>query len=830
MTFAVYDALSVGVVVLNRWGRIVYWNRQLEQWSGIKQAQAEAKTWSELDPKAAEAELARALDDLFTHGRAFVYDQAHAWFSAAFPLRLSAQAYHAKGVDYAVLCFAQATPAPAALVAEDSALAAILDILDALLFINDYDGRYVQIYDTEMSRGLPLPISAYVGKRLHELFPPQTADFFLGHIRRVIDEQQALVVECPVLLGDRERWLHARLAPYGGDKALGLLRDVTDRKRAEQAQQEEHQFALQVMQALGQGVTVASDSGYEFANPAFCAMVGLPLADIIGRPMFDFIAPTEHLTVYTILHKMQKSARETFETRLLRADGGQVDVLMTLSHHWREGARYGLISVVTDLSELKAAQRRIAESEAQLRSIMEAIPDVVVVLDKDGRYIDLPSHITPMYRPREELIGKTVSEVWDADIAQRTMAMLRHVLETGEAAHFEYSLMINGREHWFLAYIAPRDGGQTVVAVIRTITTLKEAVQRLAQSEAELKALFAAMTDHIFIVDGEGQLLRILETGASVTFSAFLRPGGKIHQILERTIADEALRLIRHTLASREPSHLEFSLLFEGRIYWYYAQAVALDDLRVLVVARDVTDRVIAQQKVLELTVEQEKGRLLAEFVHSASHDFRTPLSTINTSIYILSKSDKPEARERQIQVLRNQVHHLERLVDGLFTMSRLEMVAALRFMPVRISDILQYIEMNIGPLVVEKGLELTIDSAPNLPSVRGDEGELMRALRCLIDNAITFTPTGGIHLQALQQGEEVHIRVRDTGVGIAAEDLPYIFDRFFKADRARTSPSGLGVGLTIAKRIVELHRGVIEVESRLGEGSIFTVRLPALS
>lgn len=959
MMFSVYDALPSGIIVLDSDQYIVFWNRQLEIWSGVSRIAASGKRLSDLYPNADAHALRQAIQAVFAHDEIFLDNTAEQWFSFSLangqprPLRLSAQRYATEGQFYAVLTLNDASAErhlQGVYLHDMAEFRALFNLLDALLFINDYDGRYIKIYETNMMLSSLAPSQTYVGKRFADIFPSDVADFFLTNVRQVIDEQRERIIEYDLQIGDETRWFNAKLAPYQSDKVISLVRDITDRKRAELAQKAEHEFALQVMQALGQGVTVMSDRGYEFANPAFCDMVGYPVSQIIGRPMMNFIAPEEYTTIYAMLYKMRKSERETFETRLRRADGSYIDALMTFSHHLRDGEKHGIISVITDLIEIKAAQRKITESEAelralfasipdtvmvldgagrylnipetaipfhrpiheligktiheawddvetadyllseiqaaikngemrhlefqfsinghqhwfeanvaptgdnrvvsvvrnvtarkraeeqirqsesQLRSILLAIPDVVVVLDKDGRYLDLPSRVTPLYRPKEELIGKHVQDVWDADIARQTMAMLKQVIETDQPHSFEYKLTINGRRHWFLASLAPRQDKKSVVAIIRTITSLKEAVQKLAESESELKALFAAMTDYIFVVNEEGRFLRILDTAAAIKIPEVVRSGRTIHDVLDEGIADMALINIRRALQTGQPSQLEFSLQVGGSTRWYYAQAAALDNKRALVVMRDISDRVIAQQKVLELTVEREKGQLLAEFVHSASHDFRTPLSTINTSIYILSKSDKPESRERQLNVLRNQVRHLERLVDGLFTMSRLEMVTTFHFIPTRITDILQYIAVNLRAIIEEKGLRLHITHADNLPLVLGDEGELTRALRCLLDNAITFTPSGMIEIRAEQEDQHVLVMVSDSGVGIAPEDLPHIFDRFFKADRARTAPTGLGVGLTIAKRIVELHRGVIEVASELGKGTTFTIRLPFIS
>lgn len=133
------------------------------------------------------------------------------------------------------------------------------------------------------------------------------------------------------------------------------------------------------------------------------------------------------------------------------------------------------------------------------------------------------------------------------------------------------------------------------------------------------------------------------------------------------------------------------------------------------------------------------------------------------------------------------------------------------------------------GELASGKGLSISTDLGPALVVVNGDESALGRLLLILIDNAIKYTPAGGaVDLRLAKDKERALIRIADTGIGIAASDLPHVFDRFWRADKVRTrAEGGSGLGLAIARWIVERHGGEISVSSQLGEGSTFTVALP---
>lgn len=242
----------------------------------------------------------------------------------------------------------------------------------------------------------------------------------------------------------------------------------------------------------------------------------------------------------------------------------------------------------------------------------------------------------------------------------------------------------------------------------------------------------------------------------------------------------------------------------------------------------DITAHKQARERELALALEHERVNMLTSFIKDASHDFRTPLSTISTSLYLLGKQTDPQRRERHLNVLQKQVDHLEKLVDGLFTLARLDSSADMRFRRTRLSEVLEQVKAKALFLAQQKGLEVRFAQDGSDPVILADPIELFRALMGIITNAVQYTPQGEVHITSGTRHHQAYIEIRDTGVGISAEDLPRIFDRFFRADRARsTQTGGLGLDLSIAKKIVENHDGTIEARSELGKGSTFTVYLP---
>jgi PAS domain S-box-containing protein len=242
-------------------------------------------------------------------------------------------------------------------------------------------------------------------------------------------------------------------------------------------------------------------------------------------------------------------------------------------------------------------------------------------------------------------------------------------------------------------------------------------------------------------------------------------------------------------------------------------------------VLTDISERRRLEEHRVQMTLEREQMRIMADFVRDASHDFRTPLSIIQTSLYLLRRKAESAEQLERLNTVGNQASRLSRLIDGLLTMLELDK-AEIALIPINLNI--------VGQNAVDRsrehahGLGLSLDlTLPEEPAlVSGEEGYLMKAVANLVDNAIAFTPAGGrIKVAIRAEDDRIALSVSDTGIGIHADEHERIFERLYKVDKARTIDSGgLGMGLSITKRIMELHGGDVAVKSAPGEGSTFTL------
>jgi signal transduction histidine kinase/ActR/RegA family two-component response regulator len=228
-----------------------------------------------------------------------------------------------------------------------------------------------------------------------------------------------------------------------------------------------------------------------------------------------------------------------------------------------------------------------------------------------------------------------------------------------------------------------------------------------------------------------------------------------------------------------------------------------------------------------------DANRRKDEFLAMLAHELRNPLAPIRNASEVLSRQIADPKLQQVVSMVRRQLTHLTRLVDDLLDMSRItEGRIELRRAAVDIAAIIAQARETVEPLMREKGHTLSVSAEPDLLHVNGDHARLVQSLANILTNAAKYTDPGGqIRLSCQRQDGEVAITVQDNGVGISAELLPRLFDLFVQGDRSLDrSQGGLGIGLSVVKRLIEMHAGHVSAFSKgPGEGSTFEIRLPLI-
>lgn len=357
--------------------------------------------------------------------------------------------------------------------------------------------------------------------------------------------------------------------------------------------------------------------------------------------------------------------------------------------------------------------------------------------------------------------------------------------------------------------------------------SLKTTNLSLQESELKYRALLSVIPDMMFRSDRNGIFLDYYtDSIANLLVPPEQFIGRNIADILPAEIAESHMICVREALQTGQQVTHEYTLLIDDRLLHFEARIVASGQDEVLAIVRDLTDSKQAQKRKMQISLERERRKILRQFIEKTSHEFRTPLSIINSNIYMLKRTDDPNQREVFALRTENQTRLIADLVDTLLEIIRLDTgdgnddmkSVNLNYLLVAIHD-----EMND----LADRANITTEVPDDLPTVFGNESQLYAMLRHILHNARRYTaPNGNVTVRARVEDNKMIVEIEDDGDGISADDLPYVFDTFWRKDSAHSTP-GLGLGLSSAQKIAHLHHGDINISSQLGRGTCVTITLP---
>lgn len=358
----------------------------------------------------------------------------------------------------------------------------------------------------------------------------------------------------------------------------------------------------------------------------------------------------------------------------------------------------------------------------------------------------------------------------------------------------------------------------------RTFNTLTEklaeTIQTLSIERDQLSGILSSLEDGVLATDLEGNITLANPPAVRRLTSLILAETGAAE--LSKLPEDIAV-LLDFAISRRSPVVREAN--WQGRhlvIRMTPLYESERDQLRAIVfVLRDITE-------------ERRLDRLRKDFIANVSHELRTPLSMMQgyTEALLDEFGDNPEQRRELTAIIHDETLRMRRLVNSLLDLAQLESGQfQMNFAETDMSALVRWVARKFQALAADRGVDLKVNVLDDHVAVLGDGDRLEQVFTNLVDNAIRHTQDGGqVEVHVSRSERHANIRISDTGSGISEEDLPYIWERFYKADKARTrGDAGIGLGLPIARHIVLEHGGDIIVESGSRQGTTFTVAIPLL-
>ncbi len=443
-------------------------------------------------------------------------------------------------------------------------------------------------------------------------------------------------------------------------------------------------------------------------------------------------------------------------------------------------------------------------------------------------------------------LGDRLAELAHPDDAPAFDAALRRTAQTGERLHFVGRFFRrNDRSLRWIELTGIRQPGHTgmpdrVLGTAVDMTDRKHAEDELRLSEERYRTLLESLDEGFCIIqmingpDGRPHDYWFLQVNpAFEKHTGLVDAVGKTMRELAPGHEDHWFEIYGRVAATGEPVRFENQAQALERWFDVYATCTDRAAGKVAVLFTDITERRRSEESLRRLAAElAESDRRKTEFLATLAHELRNPLAPISNGLQLLRVPDAdPEAKERARNMMERQLRHLVRLVDDLLDIARISSgKVELKWERTGLDAVLGSAIESSMPLLNAARHHLDVRIAePGLHLV-ADATRLAQVVSNLLNNAAKYTPDGGrVELDARRDGDDVVISVRDSGIGISTAALPQVFEMFTQVGRHRDrSQGGLGIGLALVRRLVELHGGSVTADSPgVGQGSTFTVRLP---
>ncbi|MCI0642165.1 MAG: PAS domain S-box protein [Gemmataceae bacterium] len=619
---------------------------------------------------------------------------------------------------------------------------------------------------------------------------------------------------------------------------------------------EQKEWLRVTLSSIGDAViTTDAQSRVTFLNPAAQTLTGWTQQEADGKPLGEVFRIVNEESRQPVENPAVRALREGLvvglanHTLLTSKDGTERPIDDSAAPiRNRNGEIAGVVLIFRDISERRRSERAVQNALDFAESIIDTLREPFLVLDRDLRVLGANRSFHLVFQvTQEETQSRYVYELgnrqWDIP---RLRTLLEDILPQNHAFQdfeVEHEFPNIGRRIMLLNARRVRglsDSRELILLAIEDITERRHSEARIEDSELRYRKLFETARDGILLLDADtGKITEANPFMSEILGYAPEQLLGKelweIGLFQDKASSQAAFRQLQERgyirydhLPLRSADGKQVDVEFVSNLYQADHQPVIQCNIR------DITERRQLEWARAQAQASADLHRRKDEFLAMLSHELRNPLAPILNAVQLLRHHVGSETRiqEQARSIIERQVGLLRALVDELLEVSRITTGRIrLHYENVDMRGVVDRAVESVRPLIDKRRHRLTVSLPAEPIWLHADSTRLEQVVVNLLTNAAKYTDESGrIALILERESDEAVLRVRDTGVGIAPDLLPRIFDLFTQAERSLDrAQGGLGVGLTVVQKLVEMHRGKVEAYSALGRGSEFVVRLPVV-
>jgi len=719
-------------------------------------------------------------------------------------------------------------------------LNSILESTPDFIVVKDREGRLVAL-NSNIANFFGKPIEEIIGKDDSELLPPDIARKIMAKDRQIMATGIAEAYEEDVSTGETSMTFFTSKVPWRDNQGnivgvIATTRDISDRKQAEQKLRE----TLEMLDLASDAIIIRDmDDRILYWNQGAEKLYGWTKAQVVGQYIHTFLETVFPTPLETVLAEFFD--RGSWEGELHHTTRDRRHIIV--ASRWTlqrggEGKPCAQLEINNDISDRKQAEDAIKQSEERYRSLIAATSQMVWTADAEGRCPDLPSMRAYTGQTEAEVVGYGWLDAIHPDDRERTDRAWMEAAQTNSLYEIEFRLRgADGNYRYFQARGVPiinEDGSiREWVGTCTDIHDRKQAEDAIKQSEERYRSLIAATSQIVWTADAEGRSPDLPSWRAYTGQTEAQMVGFGWLDAIHSDDRERTNQAWMEAVQTKTLFEIEYQLRSaDGNYRYFQIRGVPLLDqdgsIREWIgTCTDIHDRKqteIVQGKAREAA--EAASRAKSEFLANMSHELRTPLNGIMGYAQILQRSKLLNEEERsRINVIYQCGSHLLTLINDILDLAKIE-AQKVELMPTdfHFPAFLQGVAEMCRIRAEIKGIHFHFPSSPELPiGIHADEKRLRQVLINLLSNAIKFTDAGSVTFIVSFAAEgKIRFEVRDTGTGIAPDQLQAIFQPFEQVGDRRRQTEGTGLGLAISQRIVELMGSTIQVQSEINVGSIF--------